>query len=159
MPTRKTNGNAATAPAARERAQQKITRDLEKPELPKPRAAKQKTVTVTFNVTVPESTAGLRRSVFLAGTLNQVNNKLIDWDTRAQQMKKLDKTHWTISLTGPEHAVIEYKYTLGDWDHVERDEHCHDIANRRVTLTAKSGDVLVINETVRNWRDSAPCGK
>ncbi len=160
MATRKTNGGSTRSAAEREVTPQKIKRELEKPELPaKARATKEKTATVTFNVTVPDSTAGLRRSVFLAGTLHQVNDKIYDWDTRAQPMKKVDKNHWTISVSGPVNAVIEYKYTLGDWDTVERDQHCHDIANRRVTLPGKTGDIVTINDTVHSWRNIDPCGK
>ncbi len=160
MATRKTNGGSTRGAAERELTPQKIQRELEKPELPsKARATKEKTATVTFNVTVPESTAGQRRSVFLAGTLHYVNNKINDWDTRAQQMKKVDKTHWTISIGGPVNSMIEYKYTLGDWDTVERDEHCQDIGNRRVTLPGKSGEVMTIDDTVHSWRGVSPCGK
>ncbi len=158
MANRKTNGGASNV-AERNTVGQKIQRELEKPELPsKTRAAGEKTVTVTFNVTVPESTRALKRSVFLAGTLRQVNKNLADWDTRAQQMKKVDDRHWTISFTAPEGATIEYKYTLGDWDHVERDGGCHDIANRQVTLTRPAKEPLIINDTVYTWRQVSPCG-
>jgi len=151
-------GAPASSATERQVAPNKILREAEKPgQRTKAKTAEPKLVTVTLNVTVPESTHGLKRSVFLTGTLNQINKKLVDWDVRAQQMKKVDSTHWTVTLGGPEGTVIEYKYSLGDWDHVEQDEHCRDTGNRRVTMKLTSDEPLNISDTVHNWRNVDPC--
>ena len=70
----------------------------------------------------------------------------------------LDATHWTITLTGTESTQIEYKYTPGDWEHVEKDADCGEIANRQLTLSYGSNGVQAVNDTVPNWRNVAPCG-
>jgi hypothetical protein len=119
--------------------------------------AKPATITVTLNVTVPESTAKSKKSVYVAGNFNQFNNKHADWDTQSHKMKKVDATHYTLTLKGPENAVIEYKYTLGDWEHVERNAHCHDLHNRRVTLHGSPNGEQVIEDVVHNWRSLDPC--
>lgn len=116
-------------------------------------------VTVTFNVTVPETVMQVRRSVFITGTLNRVNGKLIDWLADSTQMKQVDNRHWTFTVSGPVGTEIEYKYTLGSWDNVEVDQRCQDTPNRRVTLKTVNNEPLNIEDTVFNWRGVTPCGE
>jgi hypothetical protein len=126
-------------------------------ELPKGnRTGQSKEVSVNFNVTVPEGTAKSRRSVYLAGTLQQLNKNMPDWDPRGQEMKKVDQSHWTITLTGPANSRIEYKYTLGSWDKVEKDAHCAEIGNRQITLP-KTKEFQKVEDVVQTWRDPG-CG-
>jgi hypothetical protein len=113
-------------------------------------------LTVTFNVTVPEAVYRRKQSVWLTGTVNQLNSKLKDWDPRAQQMKKVDNTHWTVTWSGPAGTVIEYKYTLGDWEHVELDQNCNEAPNRRVTIHGTGSEPLNIVDTVPNFRGLEP---
>ena len=156
MATRKSNAGANT-PVTGQSAQAKTQRDREKPKAAgKENAAEPKIVTFTFNLTVPKSTARVRKSVFLTGTFHQLNKNVVDWEPKAHQMKPVDDTHWTVSLGGPEGTMIEYKYTLGDWEHVEQDEHCGDTPNRRVTMRAKADKPLNISDTVQNWRNVQP---
>ena len=70
----------------------------------------------------------------------------------------MDETHWTITLTGLESTQIEYKFTLGDWDHVEKGASCDEIGNRMLTLTYGIDGTQTVNDTVLNWRNVAPCG-
>lgn len=70
----------------------------------------------------------------------------------------VDATTWTITLTGYETTQIEYKYTLGDWEHVEKDNACGEIANRQLTLSYGSNGMQTVNDTVPNWRNVSPCG-
>jgi hypothetical protein len=73
-------------------------------------------------------------------------------------MTRVDATHWTMTLSGPEDAQLQYKYALGDWDHVEKDAACAEIANRSITLTYGPGGEQAVADTVQNWRNVAPCG-
>ena len=59
---------------------------------------------------------------------------------------------------GLETTQLEYKYALGDWEHVEKDGSCGEIANRTLTLSYGSSGTQAVNDTVQNWRDVAPCG-
>jgi hypothetical protein len=120
--------------------------------------ANLRTVTLTFNVTVPASTDSTGRSVVIAGTLSRLDGGMPDWDQGAVVLTRLDATHWTITFTGLETTQIEYKYTLGDWEHVEKDGSCGEIANRLLTLSYGSSGNQVVNDTVQNWRNVSPCG-
>jgi glycosidase len=117
-----------------------------------------RTVTVTFEVTVPATTDGTGRSVYIAGTLNRLDGGLPEWNPGGVVLTKVDDTHWTITLTGKETTQLEYKYTLGDWEHVEKDAVCGEIGNRQLTLSYGSSGVQNVNDTVLNWRNVAPCG-
>jgi hypothetical protein len=117
-----------------------------------------RTVTVTFNVTVPSSTDGSGRSVYIAGYLAELDGNLPDWDPSGVVLTRVDATLWTITLTGKEETAIEYKYTLGDWDHVEQGAACEELNNRQLTLTYGSNGTQIVNDTVLNWRNVSPCG-
>jgi hypothetical protein len=38
---------------------------------------------------------------------------------------------WTINLTGKEGTQIQYKYTLGAWDFVDKGTTCDETRNRQ----------------------------
>jgi hypothetical protein len=120
--------------------------------------AELRTVTLVFNVTVPVTTDATGRSVYIAGFLDRLDGGLPQWDPGGVVLTRVDATHWTITLTGKESVQIEYKYTLGDWDHVEKDGACGEIANRQLTLSYGATGTQVVNDTVPNWRNVAPCG-
>jgi hypothetical protein len=120
--------------------------------------AEPRTVTLNFTVTVPASTDGTGRSVYIAGTLSRLDGGLPDWDPGGVVMTRLDATHWSITLTGKEGVQIEYKYALGSWDYVEKDAACGEIGNRQLTLSYGAAGTMTINDMVENWRNVAPCG-
>ena len=122
--------------------------------------AELRTVTLTFNVTVPASTDGTGRSVYIAGFLDRLDGGLPQWDPGGVVLTRVDATHWTITFTGKESTQLEYKYTLGDWDHVEKGPSpgCAELSNRQLTLSYGSTGTQVVNDTVDNWRNVAPCG-
>ncbi len=120
--------------------------------------AELRTVTLHFTVTVPSTTDATGRSVHIAGFLDRLDGNLPQWDPGAVALTRLDATHWSITLTGKESVQTEYKYTLGDWDHVEKDASCGEISNRLLTLSYGADGNQAINDTVLNWRNVAPCG-
>jgi hypothetical protein len=120
--------------------------------------AELRTVTLVFNVTVPSTTDGTGRSVYIAGFLDRLDPPGPQWDPGGMALTRVDATHWTITLTGREVTQIEYKYTLGDWDHVEKDASCGEVANRQLTLSYGTNGTQEVNDTVENWRNVAPCG-
>jgi hypothetical protein len=69
--------------------------------------------------------------VYIAGFLDRLDGGLPQWDPAGVVLTRVDATHWTITLTGKESTQIEYKYTVGDWDHVEKDAACGEIGNRQ----------------------------
>ncbi len=120
--------------------------------------AELRTVTLTFSVTVPATTDGTGRTVHIAGFLDRLDGNYPQWDPGATELTRVDATHWTITFTGKEGTQIEYKYTLGDWDHVEKDGSCGEVANRQLTLAYGASGTQVVNDVVANWRNVAPCG-
>jgi hypothetical protein len=122
--------------------------------------AELRTVTLNFNVTVPASTDGTGRSVFIAGSINRLDGGLPEWDPGGVSLTRVDATHWTITFTGKESTQIEYKYTLGDWDHVEKGpgSACAELANRMLILSYGAAGTQNVNDTVDNWRNVSPCG-
>ncbi len=120
--------------------------------------AEFRTVTLVFNVTVPATTDETGRSVFIAGTLDRLDGGLPQWNPGGVILTRLDATHWTVTLTGKETTQIEYKYTLGSWDFVEKGATCDEIANRMLTLSYGSTGTQTVNDTVLNWRNVSPCG-
>ncbi|MCZ7575230.1 MAG: alpha-amylase family glycosyl hydrolase [Ardenticatenaceae bacterium] len=120
--------------------------------------AELRTVTLAFNVTVPDSTDSTGRSVYIAGTLDRLDGNLPQWDPGGVTLTRVDPTHWTITLTGKETTQIKYKYTLGDWDHVEKDASCDEISDRQLTLSYGTNGTQTVNDTVLNWRNVSPCG-
>jgi hypothetical protein len=120
--------------------------------------AELRKVTLVFNVTVPASTDDTGRLVYIAGTLDQLDGGLPQWNPGGVVLTRVDATRWTITLTGRETTQIKYKYTLGDWDHVEKGASCDEIADRQLTLSYGGTGTQTVNDTVLNWRNVAPCG-
>jgi len=117
----------------------------------------ERSVSVTFNVTVPSTTESTGKPVFLAGTLTQLNGGMPDWDPGFLTINRVDSTHWSITVCGKEGAQIAYKYTLGSWDNVEKGDKCDEIGDRQVKLTAGPNGTQIVEDTVQNWRNIAPC--
>lgn len=113
-------------------------------------------VQVTFTVTVPASTDGTGRPVFLAGDLNKLDPPLSFWNPAGLKMNRVDATHWTVTVPGDAGTGIAYKYVLGDWGFVEKGGSCNEIPNRSVTISG--GATQSVNDTVADWRNVAPCG-
>jgi hypothetical protein len=120
--------------------------------------AELRTVTLVFNVTVPATTDGTGRSVYIAGFLDRLNGGLPQWDPGGVVLTRMDATHWTITFTGLEATQIEYKYALGSWDYVEKGATCDELGNRQLTLNYGATGVQTVNDSVLNWRNVAPCG-
>ena len=115
-------------------------------------------MSLAFTVTVPATTDATGRSVYIAGFLNRLDGSHPEWDPGGVVLTRVDATHWTITLSGKEGTQIEYKYALGSWDFVEKDDACGEVANRQLTLSYGTTGVQVVGDTVENWRNVAPCG-
>lgn len=117
----------------------------------------RRTVNLTFNVTVPAHTPE-GSSVYLAGTLDRLDGDLPQWDPGGVVMTQVDDTRWTITLSGPEGTNLEYKYTLGLWDFVEKGAICEELSNRTLVLDYGVDGNQVVEDVVLNWRNIDPCG-
>jgi hypothetical protein len=116
-----------------------------------------RTITVTFDLAVPAGTPpdGV---VYIAGSLDGFDGDWPDWDPGGVALTKVGDFAWTITFTGPEGTLIDYKYTLGSWDFVEKGAACEEISNRQVTLVYGTDGTQEVNDTVLNWNNVPPCG-
>jgi hypothetical protein len=118
--------------------------------------ATQSHVRVTFVASVPENTP-TDASVYIAGTLDRLDASLSQWNPSATILTTTAELEWTISLTGTPGTQLEYKYTLGSWDHVEKGAACEELANRLITIDGGATDEQTVQDTILNWRNVAPC--
>lgn len=97
---------------------------------------------VTFIVKAPESTPN-DKDVFISGNFE-------GWSGGRDQFKFRKKGNLYI-LTLLEHQKdIQYKFTLGSWDYVERDEKDNNIENRTYTFQKQKDTVWV---KVTSWAE------
>ncbi len=107
----------------------------------------------TFNVTVPSSTPD-SDTIYIAGTFNH-------WDPGPGQLgtdglnhdlplTEMDGDYWQIILTSLAGETIEYKYTRGTWQTVEKGSEGREIPNRLLTVP---GGNHIQNDIVTNWAD------
>ena len=98
--------------------------------------------TVTFIVEAPESTPA-EKDIYLSGNFE-------GWSGGREQFK-LKKQDGTYTITIPAHQKdIQYKFTLGSWDYVERDEKGSNIEDRFYTFQ-KPNDTVHIKVT--SWAE------
>ncbi|MBG6137455.1 glycoside hydrolase family 15 protein [Longispora fulva] len=112
-------------------------------------AARYASTSLTVTVTVPAGTTG---PVYLAGNLSVLGTGLPDWDAAGMALTAVDTTHWKVTLPA-NGAALSYKFTLGDWGHVEKGSSCAEVGNRSSTLTGAP-----VSAIVANWRNVSPCG-
>ena len=119
-------------------------------------SAALRTVTITFNVTSPDSTP-LDGVVYIAGTIDQFDGGYPQWNPGATPLTQTGPNSWTITFTGRENTEVQYKYTLGTWDYVEKGAACEEINNRVVTLNYGTTGTQTVNDTIANWRNLGTC--
>jgi hypothetical protein len=114
-------------------------------------------VNLILTVTVPGWTPA-DKSVHIAGTLSRLGS-YPDWNSSAVSLSPAGPNQWTRTFTALEGTNIEYKYTLGtpDFFDVEKGASCAEIGNRLLTLTYGTDGNHMVNDTVLNWRNVAPC--
>ncbi|MDY7041423.1 MAG: alpha-amylase, partial [Chloroflexota bacterium] len=111
--------------------------------------AQARAVQVTFNATLP-GTAPAGDDIYIGGNFN-------GWNPGGTLMTRTDLLA-TVTLTFHEGDHLEYKYTRGSWDYVEKGATCEEVSNRTVTVVYGSDGMMTLNDTVLNWRNTAPCG-
>ncbi len=107
-----------------------------------------KKVVVTFNVAVPDFTPG---TVYIVGDHAEIGN----WNPAAIPMSPAGISNtWTITRTFLDGTPIEYKFTRGSWDMVEKEADGNgEITNRQLTVNYGIDGNQIVDLTVANWRD------
>jgi hypothetical protein len=111
--------------------------------------AQPRQVQVTFNATLPETTPP-GDAIYMGGSFN-------GWDPAGSLMNRTDLLA-TVTLTFYEGDHLEYKYTRGSWTYVEKGAACEEVGNRVVNVVYGAEGMMVVNDTVLNWRNTGSCG-
>jgi len=104
--------------------------------------------TLVVSVQVPASTPS-GDGIFMTGNQPELG----DWDGRGTALTHAGGGRWTTSLSFAIGTTLEYKFTRGDWETVEKDAGGGEIANRTHTISAS---VETLDGAVASWRDQAP---
>ncbi len=99
-------------------------------------------VTVSFTVSIPNYTPDTS-TIYLAGTFNE-------WDEAGMAMVRLNDTTWYKTLSIESGTEIEYKYTRGTWETVEKDSVGDEIENRFFSVDSIGNTII---DTVASWAD------
>ncbi|MBA3531686.1 MAG: Ig-like domain-containing protein [Ardenticatenales bacterium] len=111
--------------------------------------AEPRMVNLTINVTVPSFTRG---TVYIVGNNPAIGN----WNPGAIPMTPTVGTpnQWTISLSVLDGSALEYKFTRGNWETVEKEADGNtEIPNRKLTAAFGTNGTQTNSALVRNWRD------
>ncbi|WP_175420122.1 glucodextranase DOMON-like domain-containing protein [Marinitoga sp. 1154] len=99
---------------------------------------------VIFEVNLPQNTP-ISDSIYIVGNFN-------NWDPGQLEMeRKGNKAVYTLDTEVGKR--LEYKYTRGNWDTVEKDENGEEISNRVLIVT--DTEQLQIDK-IASWRDIPP---
>lgn len=115
--------------------------------------AEMREVEVTFRVTVPANNCP--GPVYIAGGFPAPYPA---WDPGAIVLTETapGSNVWEETFTILDGTSIEYKYTRGTWERVEKGADGNfELSNRQVTVSYGTTGTMLIENTVENWRD--PC--
>ncbi len=112
---------------------------------------RQRTVTVTFNVTVPAFTPA-DATICIPGDNARIMGST--WDPSTLPMTQVDDTHWTRTVVADDGIHLQYKYTrCRSWDVVEWWGNITGLTNRQLDIVYGADGVQIVNDEVGNWRD------
>lgn len=110
-------------------------------------------ITITFWVTVPDFTPSAD-PIYISGTFNRwdpgISQTGVDGSDHNLPMTFMGGNKWQITLPFTAGETIEYKYTRGSWDNVEKGPQGEEITNRVVNVPNVNFTQM---DTVANWRD------
>ena len=112
--------------------------------------AERRSVPVTFSVAVPGYSPPTD-TIFIAGDFQ-------GWDPGATPLERLADGRWAITIEFEDGTALEYKYTRGSWEAVEKDSGCGEIPNRALTVEPSGDGAIEVEDTVEKWRDLDACG-
>lgn len=105
------------------------------------------TIKIKITVSVPEYTKP-DSGIYIVGNIPELGG----WNPSKIKMKKIGKSFAEVEILtdkSNEGARIEYKYTLGNWETVEKGKDFEEITNRSAAMK----DGLEVRDMVFNWAD------
>jgi hypothetical protein len=110
-------------------------------------------VTITFRVIVPDFTPS-GDLIYISGTFNRwdpgISQTGVDGSDLNLPMTSAGGNKWQITLPFTAGETIEYKYTRGSWDNVEKGSQGEEIPNRMINVPSINFTQM---DAVANWRD------
>ena len=117
--------------------------------LPAEAPSQRTTVPVIFFVRGPASTNG---PLYLTGSFGSAYP---EWDPAGLEMASpLGALAWAIQLDLTPGTTIEYKYTLGSWETVEKDAACEEVPNRTLVVENQR---MIVRDLVEAWHGTSDC--
>ncbi|MBE2267286.1 MAG: Ig-like domain-containing protein [Anaerolinea sp.] len=110
-------------------------------------------VDVTFQVTAPNNSilgAPNPGTVYIAGSFP---SPYPFWDQGGIGLTHIGGNVWSVTLQILDGTVIQYKYTRGIWDTVEKGVNYEEVGNRQVTVSYGTTGTQLVTDTVPSWRD------
>jgi predicted alpha/beta superfamily hydrolase len=101
---------------------------------------------ITFNVVSDK--VNDTSSVFISGN----DPKLGDWNPSRIKLNKVNNTEWKINLSFHKGTVLEYKFTLGEWDMEALDNKGLVPSNSHLTVSKDTTVYIKIND----WGTGSP---
>ncbi|HEX8520820.1 MAG TPA: alpha/beta hydrolase-fold protein [Tepidisphaeraceae bacterium] len=99
---------------------------------------------LTLQVKVPASTPGDAK-IYISGSSDALGN----WDGKGLELTRSESGRFTVKLKLEENEPIEFKFTRGSWETVEKNLDGSEKANRTVTPTRDE----TVELTVEAWAD------
>ena len=62
-----------------------------------------------------------------------------------------------MTVTFAESTPVQYKYTRGSWEKVEKDGACGELKNRTLTTVFGKDGTMATADEVAKWRDVDKC--
>ena len=109
-------------------------------------AVNAQTTVIRFMVELPGQGISQDSTVYIAGSFNGWNPKDENY-----RMIRQDNRHYNLEVPCFTNKKYEYKYTLGGWEHVEKNPEGKDIENRKFTSIRK----LKIKDSIAAWNVQA----
>ncbi len=103
-------------------------------------------VPVTFRVGVPDGTPG---EVFLAGTFGGIEFEA--WIPWMIVLEAAGGGTWSVDMLLPEGSEIQYVFTRGSWETIQRPESCGQ--TDPIVFTVSGREPIVREDQVVKWRD------
>ena len=111
--------------------------------------AEERMVDVTFTVTVPPHTTA-DDTIYIAGGFQ-------GWSPGDTPLTRVDDSTWAVTLQFEDATDLEYKYTRGSWEAVEKDAGCGEIPNRTLAVEYTADGTQEALDAVEKWRDLDAC--
>jgi hypothetical protein len=110
----------------------------------------QDAVGVRITVKVPAYTPE-NAGIFITGSSPELGG----WDPSKVRLARNPDGSYGIALSVRPGSTLEYKYTRGSWDTVEKGADLSEVDNRRAVIEGTAA----ITDTVLNWTDKKPAKK